>query len=159
MKNLNRIIDVINKTEYDAKIDGVPVKYSIHLKPVEKNEYGTKRKRYYIYGNVDVFSTDDLVPSSSADGYDLILKFTNKVYQHFMQSAYDLLIKNLSLDNYILIDPKKEGLVKISYYHKTTEQGPYESITIPTQRAVSVFATDLRNNDWFVYHSERFPNR
>lgn len=159
MKNLNRIIDTINKTEYDAKIDGIPVKYSIHLRPVEKNEYGTLRNRYYIYGNVDVFSTGDLVPELADQMKELIEKFTNKVYQYFMQSSYDLLIKNLSLDNYILIDPKNEGLVKISYYHKTTEQGPYESITIPTQRAVSHFSSDARNEDWFAYHSERFPNR
>lgn len=156
MKNVDKIINLINRTEYDAKVDGTPIKYKIELVSKFHNEYGVVRKKYYIHGYIDIFNTGNLKVDP-----DTTRAFTAKVFKLYIQAAYDLLIKKMSIDNYILLDPGREGRVIVSYYHMDKkDQGPYEKDTIATQSAVSFsVGNPLRNDDWFRYYTTRFPNR
>jgi hypothetical protein len=155
MKNIQGIIDALNRTEFTDTYDGADVKYKINLGSQTKNEYGITRTRYYIRGVINVFNYDHET---------FLKKFGHKrdperyFFNFFMQKAYDVLIKKLSIDQFVLLDPKHDnGNVAIFCFSGSNmDGGPVRHDEIPTSRAVSPWQKDLENKDWFSYYTERF---
>lgn len=151
MKNVKGIIDTLNNTEFSADFHTMKLKYKIGIGSQTKNEYGTLRTRYYINGVVNAFNWNPDNFSDDTASSILIFKF-------FMQKAYVLLVKKLSLEQFVLLDLKHEnGIVHIFEFRGPDyEGGPANTDEISTSRAVSPWNREYENKDWTAYHTERF---
>jgi hypothetical protein len=151
MKNIQGVINAINRTEFTDTFEGMDVKYKIGVESITKNEYGTLRTRYYIKGKIEAFNYNP-------ENFKGKIGVTVKLYKYFMQKAYDFLIKKLSIDHFVLLDLKQEdGSVSIwCYTRPDTEGGPVAHEFLSTARSVAAWNQDYANEDWTAYHTERF---
>jgi hypothetical protein len=159
MKNIQGIIDALNRTEFTDTYDGVEVKYKINLGSQTKNEYGSTRTRYYIRGVISAFNYDHEEFSKMTMKKTGQLHDPEKMlFNYFMQKAYDILIKKLSIDQFVLLDPKHDnGSVAIfCFTGPNMDGGPVRHDEIPASRAVAAWNPKFTNEDWATYYTDRF---
>lgn len=172
MKKIQGVLNAINKTRYTAQLGpGITIEYlTINLGSKKETSYGTIRERYYIYGDAEVLITgsiDDVMKLLARNGITKVSPDDGNaqsealcmlVFKHVMQHAYDLLIKKLSLENYLLIDPAyHEGVFNVALFYQSLEHGPYYKDRLNTNMAVR--RTGYKVEDWATYHMNRFPDR
>lgn len=164
MKKVEGVIQAINKASHKIQIqDGIEIEYAHRIGSEDRNEYGSIRKRYYIYGNASITFSETL-PTADYERFvgakgnanpDLIL---NKVFKIVMKQAYYLLIEVLSLDQYILLDLDAGGQFQIRCYHGNQDRGPFYAGSMKTSYAAGRYI-DNAVPEWVSYQENRFPNR